>query len=479
MNKTSSAKTNFIFNSIYQLSNILVPLVTMPYLSRVLKSEGLGQYSFAFSVAYYFGVFIKLGLQNYGNRSIAYVKDDKDKLSRTFWEIYTFQFILGVIIFILYVLYSVLFAPVKVLGIVMGIYVLSSLIDVTWCLYGLEKFKVTSTRDVITKVITTVCIFVFVKKPEDVWLYALFFSAGMLINQIVVLPLLKDEISFAKVTPEGVIKHIKPNLVLFIPVVAVSIYRTMDKIMLGIMSTDSELGYYHGAENVIRVPMAFVTALGTVMLPRMSNMIAHGEHDKSIRNTFDKSIVFAMFIATSICFGIMTVSKEFVPLFYGVGFETCNYLFYIILPGSMFEAFANVIRTQYLIPRKKDKIYVLSLVMGAGINLIINLLLIPKLASIGAAIGTFTAYAMVCIVQAVCVFKEAHIGRNIINSVPYILSGILMFAVFMNYTPKGMNDIVGLLVKIVISGAFYLAVLAVLLGVKRFFGNRLNAEKTE
>ena len=467
MSKTSSAKANFIFNSIYQLSTILVPLVTLPYLSRVLGATGLGEYSFACSVAHYFTIFIKLGLNNYGNRAIAYIKDDREKLSRTFWEIYVFQFILGVILFCFYIVYSICFAPNKLLGIIMGLYVFSSLIDVTWCLYGLEKFKVTSIRDIITKIITTVCIFMFVKKPEDVWLYALFFGIGMFINQIVVLPLLKDEISFCKVSREGVIKHIKPNLMLFIPVIAVSIYRTMDKIMLGVMSTDAELGYYHGAENIIRVPMAFVTALGTVMLPRMSNMIARGDNDKSVQGTFEKSIIFAMFLATSVCFGIMTVSKEFVPIFYGLGFEKCNYLFYIILPGSMFEAFANVIRTQYLIPRKRDKIYILSLVMGSGINVLLNLVLIPKYASIGAAIGTFAAYAMVCIVQVVCVFREANIGRSIINSIPYVLSGALMFALLSGYVPRGMNIIMALVVKIVLGIIVYVVAVLVLIGLKQ------------
>lgn len=467
MNKISSTKTNFIFNSVYQLSTILVPLVTMPYLSRTLGAAGLGEYSFAYSVAYYFTIFIKLGLNNYGNRAIAYIKDDKAKLSRTFWEIYTFQFALGVMLFGFYIVYSICFAPNIVLGIVMGFYVFSSLIDVTWCLYGLEKFKVTSIRDILTKLVTTICIFLFVKRPEDVWLYALFFSVGMVVNQLVVLPLLKDEISFCKVNREGVFKHIKPNLMLFIPVVAVSIYRTTDKIMLGVMSTAIELGYYHGAENIIRVPMAFVTALGTVMLPRMSNMIARGENNKSVQSTFDKSIIFAMFLATSVCFGIMTVSKEFVPFFYGPGFEKCNYLFYIILPGSMFEAFANVIRTQYLIPRKQDKIYIFSLVMGAGINLILNLILIPKYASIGAAIGTFAAYAMVCIVQAICVFKEAHIGRNIINSIPFVISGVVMFLALWQYTPSVSNSIFALIVKVMLGGLCYLIVLAIVLGIQR------------
>ncbi len=467
MKTKKNIKQNFFFNSIYQLSNIIVPLVTLPYLTRTIGAKGLGKYSFAYSVAYYFTICVKLGLQNYGNRTIAYVKDDKEKLSRTFWEIYAFQLFFGVVLFFIYLVYAFAFAPEKTLGLIMTILVLSSLIDVTWCLYGLEKFKVTSLRDITTKIVTMLCIFTFVKNADDVWKYALIFSVGMLINQIVVLPVLRREISFCRVDRAGVIRHIMPNIVLFIPVIAISIYRTMDKIMLGVLSSNDELGYYHAAENVIRVPMAFVTALGTVMLPRMSNMLSMGSSKKELERIFDTSISFAMFISSAVCLGIMTVAHEFVPMFYGAGFDKCIYLFYIILPGSMFEAFANVIRTQYLIPRKKDKIYILSLIMGASINLILNFILIPRYNSIGAAFGTLAAYAMVCIVQAICVFKEANIGRNLLNSFPYVVSGIIMFIIFNSYIVSIDNPIIALAVKVLISGALYMSALGLILVTAR------------
>jgi O-antigen/teichoic acid export membrane protein len=173
---------------------------------------------------------------------------------------------------------------------------------------------------------------------------------------------------------------------------------------------------------------------------------------------------FAMFIATSICIGIMTISKEFVPLFFGIGFEKCITIFNIILPSCVFLAFANVIRTQYLLPRKKDNIFIFSLFTGAVVNVIINLALIPGYASIGAAIGTLAAEVVVCVFQAVAVYKEANIGRNITNSIPFICAGMAMYFVFRNYTPAFHSAWIALFIKIIISGLFYLAVLAVLIG---------------
>ncbi len=474
MTSKTSIKTNIIFNSIYQLTNIFVPLVTLPYLSRILHAEGLGIYSFAYSVSYYFYILIRLGLQNYGNRTVAYNKDDPEQLSKVFCEIYAMQLFMGIVMSLAYLVYCVYLAPDKTLALIFFMVVLTGAIDLTWVLYGLEEFKVTSVRDIITKLLTAVLIFLFVKDADDTWKYALIFSAGFMINQIVVLPLVTQRVHYVRPELKNIVVHIKPNLILFLPHIAVSVYKTMDKIMLGLMSSGVELGYYHGSENIIRVPLAFVTALGTVMLPRMSNMISRNEGKDKLKDIFSKSITFVMFISSSICLGIMTVAKEFVPIFYGKGFDKCVDLFYIILPSCIFAAFANVIRTQYLLPRKKDTLFVISLFSGAAVNLVLNLILIPRFESIGAAIGTMAAEIMVCVVQAAFVYNEADIGRNIINSLPFVFAGIVMFVAFRNYTPGFDNEIVALGVKVIISGALYMAVLGLALLVKGAFTRTMN-----
>lgn len=467
-------KSNFIFNSIYQLSSILVPLITMPYLSRVLHADGLGVYSYSYSVAFYFYLFIRLGLHSYGNRTIAYEKDNRKNLSKVFFEIYSFQMFMGITVTLIYVLYVVLFASNKLLAAIFIMYVLSGGIDLTWALYGLEEFKVTACRDVITKIVTTCGIFGLVKNEGDVWKYAVIYCIGFFFSQIVAIPVLLGKIDFVKPSVESISRHIKPNLVLFLPTIAVSIYKTMDKIMLGNLASDVELGYYHSCDRVINVPLALITALGTVMLPRMSNIISKDEKAQEAELIFEKSIIFAMFISTSICVGIMTVSDIFVPLFYGDGFEKCIILFNVVLPSCIFLAFANVIRTQYLLPRKKDKLFVASLFSGAAVNLVLNVLLIPKYASIGAAIGTLVAEIVVCVVQSISVFKEANIGRNIINSIPFILSGIAMYVTFQGYTPSISSQLMALFVKILISGVFYLAVLGILLFIKNLIRRKTN-----
>ncbi|WP_022774956.1 flippase [Butyrivibrio sp. AE2015] len=467
MSKKNSLKSNFIYNSVYQLTTIIVPLVTLPYLSRTLNAKGLGAYSFSYSIAYYFYIFIRLGLNSYGNRTIASIRNDTDKLSAVFWQIYYFQLLMGMIITIVYLAYCFVVMPSNLLAFIFTLVVLSGTIDLTWVLYGLEEFKVTSTRDIITKILTTAAIFVLVRDENDVWKYALIYSIGFFACQLISVPIVFTRVHYVRPSFDEVKLHIKPNIILFLPTVAVSFYKTMDKIMLGVLSTEKELGFYHGSENVIRVPLAFITALGTVMLPRMSNMLAYRDDQKETERIFDKSILFVMFISTSICLGIMTVADIFVPVFYGMGFERCISLFYILLPSCLFLAFANVIRTQYLLPRKKDKLFITSLFLGAAVNVLLNLMLIPQYASLGASIGTLTAEIVVCVVQAAFVYKEANIGRNIVNSLPFIISGILMFVVFRGYRPPIQNDIIALLVKIIISGSFYMAVLGIIILAKK------------
>lgn len=460
-----SAKKNFIYNSAYQIFAILVPLITTPYLTRTIGAAGIGDYGFGYSVAYYFGMFIKLGLNNYGGRTIAYIRDDRKELSKEFWEIYFFQFFIGLIALAAYVLYC-LFIRSTIISWLFSLYVISAAIDITWFYWGLEQFKITVRRDFIIKLFTTVGIFLFVKSAADTWIYVTLLCIGYLGSQALLWPTLPKYVDFIRPSRSGIVRHIKPNFILFIPTIAVSLYKMMDKVMLGVMSTNVEVGFYQSSENIIQVPMALINSLGTVMQPRTANLISNRAGEDVMERTFSRSILLAMFLSTSIGFGIMTVSKEFVPLFFGADFSKCIVLLQILLPSCMFLAFANVIRTQFLIPRKKDREYIISLFTGAGVNLVLNSLLIPQLSSVGAAIGTLAAEASVCIVQAWLMRKELHTGKYVVSSIPFVVSGAVMFLLW-NSRSFGSSELISLLIKVVIGGCTYIAVLGILLGIRK------------
>lgn len=418
-----------MYNAFYNVLVLILPLLTAPYISRIMGAERIGIYSYSYSVASYFGLFISLGLSNYGNRTIAGVRHNKERLSRTFWSIYTMQLLMAGIVIAIYIIYIIILASNKLMASIQLIYLLSVAIDTNCFFFGLEQFKLTVTRNIILKILNVFLIFLLVKNKDDLYLYGLIMVIGPLLEQCILWRFLSRYISFEKINFKEVTAHIIPNLILFVPVIAVSLYTIMDRVMLGLMSNMMEVGYYENANKLTSIPTMAITTLGTVMLPRIiSHLAAIGKNDET-KKYLQKSLLLSVFLSSSLAFGISGVSKEFVPLFYGSGFDKCSELIPILVMSSIFIPFANVIRTQYLILYKQDKIYIISVFMGAGINMIINALLIPHIQSIGAAIGTLIAEFTVCVYQCYRVRKEIPVSQYARQGLPLLFSGIIMYLI--------------------------------------------------
>lgn len=424
-------KKNFIYNTVYQILILIIPLITMPYVSRVLGANGIGIYSYTYSIAYYFMLIAMLGLNNYGNRSIAKVREDKDKTSKEFCSIYALQLIISIIMVISYILYIHIFEhKYMLISFIQIMYVISSVFDINWFFFGIEKFKLTITRNALIKLTSFILIFIFVKTPSDVWKYTLILSGSTLLSNIVQFGFLKKYIKIVKIHKEDVIKHIKPCIILFLPVIAVSIYKIMDKIMLGILSNITEVGYYENAEKITQVPLAIITSLGTIMLPKVSNML-YNNQETQVKQLLKKTMPFVMFLTLPMIFGINAISNEFSLAFFGSEFEKTGQLIKILSITILFLSWGNVIRTQYLIPKERDKEYVISAFLGAIINFIMNLIFIPKYQSIGACIGTITAEFIVMFYQTWTVRKELPIFKYVIESLQFLVKSIVMFIVIL------------------------------------------------
>ncbi|MBO5477781.1 MAG: flippase [Clostridia bacterium] len=462
-----SVKKNFIYNTIYQILLVILPLITAPYISRTLGANAVGVYSYTNSVAYYFILIAMLGISNYGNRTIASVRDDKEKLNEKFSSIYSLQFILFIIAIISYVVYSLFIASENnMIFLLQTFYVASGLLDISWLFFGLEQFKLTVFRNVVIKILTVISMFIFVKDISDLWIYTLIMSLGTFISQLYLWFYVKKFVTFKKVSFRNITENIKPIIILFIPVIAYSIYKVMDKIMLGNISNYSEVGYYNNAEKIINIPMGIITALGTVMLPRMSNMVANGKNDKS-KQYISLSVKLVTIISSAIAFGLMGISNVFTPVFFGEGFEPSAKIIYLLSITVFFISWANVIRTQYLMPNNYDKIYVISTVVGGIVNLIINLLLIPKYAAVGAAIGTIFAEFSVMIMQVFAVRKEIPVLKYIFEYMPVLIIGFCMMFI-VNWLGTLIGDsIVTIVVQILVGGLFFLICTLAFLAIKK------------
>ncbi len=448
-------KKNFIYNVFYQILIIILPLITIPYVSRVLGSEGVGIYSYTYSIVYYFMLISMLGINNYGNRTIAKARDDKEKLSKAFISIYSIQLFMSILMIMLYIIYILIFDNKYLLvASIQIIYIISAMFDINWFFFGLEKFKLTVVRSTLVKILSLIGIFVFIKTKNDVWLYALILSLSTLVSNILLIPFLLKEINIIKISFKDIKKHIKPILILFIPVIAVSLYRIMDKIMLGLLSNINEVGYYEQADKMVTVPLGIITALGTVMLPRISNLVAKGEN-KRVLEYIKKSVNFMMFLAFPMCFGMIAVSNDFIPIFLGEDFIKTGYLVNYISFIIIFTSFANIIRTQYLIPKEKDKIYTLSVIGGAVTNLIINFILIPKYQSIGAAIGTIAAELYVMVYQVYKVRKELPIKDYLKDILPLFIKALIMFIIILSIKCIPINPLYRVILQIVIGILIY------------------------
>ena len=452
----NTVQKNYIYSVLYQLMLIFLPLITAPYIARTIGPDGVGTYSYTYSVAYYFVLFATLGISNHGNRTIALNRDDKKKMSRAFFEILTIQISMFFIATVAYVFYSLFVAQINHRIVWLQILVVfAGACDISWFFFGLEKIKLTVVRNLVIKLSTVFALFIFVKGPSDVWKYTIIMGSGTLISHLYLWIYVNKYVERTKISISGIKTHIKPIVILFVPVIAYSIYKMMDKIMLGNMSSMTQVGYYEYSEKIINIPMGIITALGTVMLPRMSHMVAKGEVEKSERY-IRLSIVFLTIIAAAISFGLMGISHAFVPIYYGESFAECVGLI-IMLSITIFPmAWANVVRTQYLIPQKKDNIYVLSTVLGGAINLIINYILIQKMAARGAVIGTIVAEFTVMIVQVWGIRKEIGVYKYIISTVPNIIIGLLMG---ISVSCLGMvipNSIFTLVLQVAVGGIIYI-----------------------
>ena len=417
---------NFLYNAIYQIFMFIIPMITIPYVSRILGVDNVGIYSYTYSIVYYFMLFSMLGISNYGSREIAKCHNQME-INTTFKSIYLLQLTLNVVCLGLYFFSIILLNyEYKNIMIIQTIFLISVAFDINWFFFGKEKFKVTVTRNVIIKFLSLILIFIFVRSETDLWIYTLIMGVSTLLSQIYLWLFLGKEVQNVKVGIKSIVRHLKPCLILFIPVISYSIYRVMDKTMIGSLANTIELGNYESAEKIINIPGSFVAALGTVMLPHMSKKSLE-EIKRSIYETFE----LTFFIITPMIIGLFIVARDFSDLFFGSGYDKAGILIRILAITILFSSVANVIRTNFLIPLKKDKVYVISTVIGAIVNLVCNVLLIKSYGAYGACVGTILAEFLLMFYQVINTKNDIDYRKVLTILFKYfcksVIIGILIF----------------------------------------------------
>lgn len=417
---------NLMYNVLLQIVNLLMPLITTPYISRVLGKDGLGVYSYTLSIVQYFVILGTLGISMYGNRAIAYVRDDGEKMSKTFWSICFLKVITTSIALIVFV---IVFGFDKKYGhiyLIQSMNVIAAMIDISWLYMGLEDFKKTVLRNLIVKIIGVICIFIFVKSYCDLNKYIIINCCMTVLGNLVMWVYVPKTVLNVKVKIQDIKEHLIPALQLFIPQIAIQIYSVLDKTMLGSLANVGEVGLYEQSQKIVKLVLAIVTSLGMVMLPRMSNTFATGDI-KKMNEYLNNSLKGVAYVSIPMAVGLAAISYEFVPWFFGEEFSSVAYLMIVLTPILFFIAISNVLGTQYLLPSNKTKEFTISVTIGAIINVVLNFILIPKYMALGACISTVVAELFVTFLQYMFLRKNIDKIKLLINIVKYFIASIAMF----------------------------------------------------
>lgn len=426
-----SIKKNFVYNLVYQIVALLAPFIVTPYVSRVLGVDGIGEYSYANSIVSYFLLFAVLGTSTYGQRAIGYAQKDIEERSRAFWEIFIFRIFTGLVTLSLYAIYVFLIVPQAsfTIYIILALNIINVIIDVSWFLQGMEEFSKTALTSIISRVMSIACVFLFVKEENDLWIYVLISTGFIVLGHLSMWLFIPRNL--CKVKEIKPFRNIKSIFQLFLPTIATQIYLVLDKSMIGWFSNGfAENGYYEQADKIVKMALTAVTALGIVMIPRISRLYKEGKEEQVVSYIY-KSYRYVWMTAIPIMFGLIAISDIFVPLFFGPGYEKCTILIPILSVLTIFIGLSNVNGLQFFIPTGKQNVLTLTVIIGAVINVILNAALIPFFASTGAAIAS--VIAELCVTAAGFIYikrKNLYSLKPIFTcSLNYWIAGIVMFGV--------------------------------------------------
>lgn len=420
-----SIKKNYIYNVSYQILVLITPLITAPYISRVLGADGIGTISYAESIVSYFVLFATLGISTYGQREISYVQDSRENRSEVFWNTKVLEFTTSLIALVVYVIFAVSRKEYYIY-LTLSFHLLSVFADVTWFFQGMEEFGKIVLRNSILRLANIIYLFLVVRTRQDILLYVFgtaFFGFLSTVSLWGYLPRYVNKISTVELHPY---KNITTVISLFVPTVAIQIYTVLDKTMIGIITQNSfENGYYEQALRISKMVLTVVTALGTVMIPRIGYHFKNGETDK-VRQFMYRGYRFVWFLGIPLCLGMIGIAGNFVPWFFGNGYEKVIPLIQILSFLIIAIGINNVTGMQYLIPTGRQNLFTLTVVVGDCINFTMNLVFIKLFQSVGAAVASVTAETAIAVVQLFFVRKELSPMQVIRESYHYIGAGAVM-----------------------------------------------------
>lgn len=450
---------NYLYNIIYQILVLIAPILTAPYLARVLGAELLGVSNYVVTVANVFTTIGLLGVQNYAIREIAYVKNDPAKLEKSFYEIFALRIILGLLTLAVYIPYIHL-SGYPTLMFIELMYVVAVFIDPCWFYIGMEDMGKAVARNFFAKAANVIGIFLLVKTQQDYIKYVFLLSFMTLAASVLAMPHLWSyfKIRLTKVSGKSLMKHLKGSLDLFWPQVATLIYLSVDKIMLEHFVSSSAVAYYDQAEKIVKIPLTFITVLSTVMMPRLASQFSDNNKEQ-VKQYLAKTILFSSMLAFPITFGIAGIASCLIPWYLGSDFAAVIQGIWVLSPIIVLCSLVGISGDQYLVATKQTHIMTISYVYAAITNVIVDAILIPQFSIVGAAVGTIAAYAVSLIVQYRVLLRQIDLKIELTEATSYLLKAVPMVIVVVAMSKRMDAKWTTTVLQIVFGFATYIVVL--------------------
>lgn len=426
----SLIRKNFIYNNLLGFTNVLVPIIIFPYISRTFGPEGLGIVSFAISLTASFVMIASLGIPIYGIREIAKVKNDKEQLSKTYSEILLIQvcwLLISLFIYGGWIYFSNTFTDEPMIRWISFIHVVGMVGLIYWFYQGIENYKFITVINVLIKLLTIALLYSLVTQKEEYWIYyAIVVGATLLGSFISIL------YSFKYVTFQfrglHFKRHFKAIMILFGTQIAIGIYINLDVVFLKYLSGEEQVGFYTPAKKLVKVCLLVITSLGTVLIPKISQQIQEGKI-RETQELISKSIQFVLIISLPVMVLLTMLAPEIILIFAGPDFNDSILLLQYLVPLIIFIGMSNIFGLQILVPFHKEKQLMIAVLIGAAISVILNVLLIPSSESLGAVYAILITELVITVLTFFAARKAIHIGVNFKAIFLYLILATLIIPI--------------------------------------------------
>lgn len=455
-------RKNAVLMAIYEVALYLMPFITAPYIARVLGTYGTGVYSYTYSIASYFVILTQLGVKLYGRREIAACLTMEER-SKAFWGIWMVETCMFTISSVGYgVLLAVYRTEFKTAFLLQYLIIAGAWLDISWLYFGVEDYKIAVSRNILIKFVSLVLVFLLIQKKEDYNLYVFIMALSNFLSVAIMWVTLKKHVCLIPITKQDAMTHVAPMVKMFVPVLSVQLFSMTDKVFLGAMASTEAVGIYENAYKISRVPIALITTIGTVMLPRMTKLIAQGK-EKEAGRYFEKSLSLTFAIGLACAFGLISVAETFIPLYLGPDFLDAVAVLQLLSLVLVAIAWGNAFRTQFILPKRMDSLYIRSVLYAAVINIVLNAILIPSYSIVGAAAASVIAEFVICIYQSVKIRRYFNYRKIIGENLKYVASAFCM-SLAIYYVTRNMDCglLIKLMVQIILGGTVFLSVCCLL-----------------